>query len=185
MPMELKYSKNLEYDFIPDILAIESAVYPSELRGSYDSISARYKKNTDSFLLVYEGAELAGYLCIFPVSSDFYTQLCTSGNFFDDNIRPENIINYGPENFLFLISTAILPKYQHGEAIRLLTEGLKTFLAGKEDSGLHIRAAATFAVSKAGARLAERIGFEAAEKLDNGDILYLCTGKQIRRFYKR
>lgn len=160
--MRLRLARNLDDRFIREILEIDSLCYPKEFQGSFTSLAGRFRANRDSYITAVEGGVIIGYFCFFPVNAELLYAMKTAGSFFDDNIRPDQIAPYGRANDLFLISAAIRPDYQNGEAIRLLSRGFQNFLQNKEVMGMRVESLSCCAVSKDGERLAERLGMAKA-----------------------
>ena len=48
-------------DIIYELMEIESAVYPENMRGEYASIKARFQKWPEMFFLAYDQDKIVGY----------------------------------------------------------------------------------------------------------------------------
>lgn len=177
--MNIEYSKDTKIKFIDQVMSIDSSVYAKELLGTYESIRARFEKNNDSYTLVYDNDSLVGYMCLFPITGRLYKSITDDKIFCDEDISSDDITDYCKDSNLFMISVAIKPEYQHGEAVIELVKGFKKFLADKKG---RINSISAFTVSEAGERFLSGIGFCKISDLGNGKALYTMDSKEIRRF---
>ena len=164
------------------MLEIDSLVYPSELQGTFKSVSERYHQNRDSYVLVLKDELIVGYLCFFPISAGLYDSMKLKGSFFDDDIEPEQIQEYSDSNDLFFISVAVRPQFQDGEAIILLCEGVKKFLLEKERNGNAIRSLNAYITSPGGAKLVMRFGMKKIYDIDKSYAFFSADRQAILRF---
>lgn len=182
--MELQVSINLKDSgkFIRQILAIDSVVYPEELQGTFTSVSERFYRNRDSYILAMDHGLIVGYFCFFPVNLELYKRINTVNSFYDDDIKPDQIVPYGTVNNLFLISAAIHPDWQDGEAIGLLSKGFRIFLREKEKNRFHINSLNCYITSENGAKLAKRFGMKKIYTKNNLYSFYKVNRKTINNF---
>ncbi len=174
--MEIRYSKNKTDEFIYDIQRIDREVYGEEECTSFETDSARFKKNTDSYILLYEGEEIVGYMCIFPIIKKLYKNMLELDVAFDDNITPEDIGPYEDEVSLFIHSIAVLPKYRNGEAIVMITNAFYKFIEDKNKSGkCFIKRVVALAVSDSGRKALSRMGLEKYKTVENKYDLFILN----------
>lgn len=180
MSLKIIESKNMETDFINDVLELDSIAYSENMQGSYESVNNRYKKNEDSYLLVYDEKTLIGYICFFPISKKLYNEMLVDNKMKDDDISPKDIIPYteGKSHNLFIISVVIHPDYRNGEAIKLLTSTFVDFIHNKIKTNYHINSILATAVSDDGVKFLERLNFEAIKTYDGGYKLF--ESKKVR-----
>ena len=171
--------------FIEDVFAIDKAVYSAELCGKIENLYTRYEFCPDSFILVYDGDVLAGYLNVFPISDALYGQL-NAPDFFgmrDDDILPSEMDTWRKDklNHLFIISVAIIPEYRKGETIKLLGNTFLAFLREKDNAGYKLGSIAGSAVSTGGASFLKRMHGEFVKELEDGYKYYMVDTDHARR----
>ena len=171
--------------FIEDVFAIDKAVYSAELCGKIENLYTRYEFCPDSFILVYDGDVLAGYLNVFPISDALYGQL-NAPDFFgmrDDDIVPSEMDTWRKDklNHLFIISVAIIPEYRKGETIKLLGNTFLSFLREKDKEGYKLGSIAGSAVSTGGASFLKRMHGEFVKELEDGYKYYMVDTEHARR----
>lgn len=170
--------------FIEDVFAIDKSVYSPELCGKIENLYKRYEYCPDSFLLVYDGDVLAGYLNVFPISDGLYAQL-NAPDFFgmrDDDIEPHEMDTWRKDksNHLFIISLAIKTEYRKGEAIKLLGNTCLDFLRQKDKDGYKIGSIAGSAISSGGENFLKRFGGKFIKELEDGYKYYLSDSDAVR-----
>lgn len=170
--MNLRYCFPKTDTFIQTVLQIDREVYPASLQGSFQSVSARFHANQDSYVCVCDGEELCGYLCLFPISEALHNSMLGTKGYFDDNITPDEIVPFSRNTHLFIISVAIRPAYQDTDVVRVLTEGFHRYLSDKVQRGYEIRTLSCYTVSEGGERWAKRMGLHRHHGLPNGDQFY-------------
>ncbi len=172
--MKIKYTKDMSNDFIHDVQTIDKIVYKDSQCASFESDDARFQKNKDTYVLLYNDFEkLIGYMCIFPLTESFTETMLASDVGYDDNITPDDICDYSSETNLFILSIVVLPEYQNKEAIVTLTEGYNEFLREKEKANIHMKRILALAVSDDGKRILGRLGLNPHKKLDDGYTLFM------------
>lgn len=170
--------------FIEDVFDIDRTVYSPELCGIIENLYKRYDFCPDSFILVYDGDTLAGYMNIFPIGKALYEQL-NAPDFFgmrDDDIKPCEMAKWSKNtpNELFIISIAIIPEYRRGEAIKLLGNTCLAFLREKDREGYKIGSIAGSAISEGGANFLKRFGGRFIKELEDGYKYYFSDSEAIR-----
>jgi hypothetical protein len=162
-------------DFIEKILEIDESVYPPELRGTLESVLGRYCANKDSFILLVDAAgKITGYLCCFPVTEIFYSEMLASDCLFDDKITPDKIVSYkrGAGHRLFVISIAVKPGHRSGAA-KLIAAAWEYFLLEKRKAGFPILSAAAYATTDKGRSFFTKSGFSLAKTVEGGYGFYV------------
>ena len=136
MKLSIKRSKNIKTDFIKDVMCLDSLAYNEDMQGTYDSISNRFKKNKESYILAYDNKKLIGYICFFPISDELYSEMLISDTMKDDDISPDDIVSYkeGKKHNIFIISIVIDPSYRDKEAIKLITNEFIKFIKEKNEN---------------------------------------------------
>ena len=171
--------------FIESVFRIDRSVYSPALCGKIENLYKRYEFCPDSFLLVYDGDVLAGYLNVFPISDALYAQM-NDPEFFgmrDDDIEPAEMDTWRQDklNHLFIISVAIIPEYRGGETIKLLGNTFLSFLREKDAAGYRLGSIAGSAVSEGGANFLKRMRGTFVKELEDGYKYYLVDTEHARR----
>lgn len=166
--------KEVNYDFIPDVLKIDSCVYSIELQGTYESVHNRFLKNKDSYILAYLGNVLIGYICFFPLTDSAYKKVMSCNQSYDDNLtfNDINIYNVEEELNVFIISVAVLPEFQKKGIGTKLIEKMYDFLDNKRKEGIKIKSIVAEAVSTQGKALLESANFNRQQEIDENYDLY-------------
>jgi GNAT superfamily N-acetyltransferase len=166
--INFNFSFETEYDFIPDVLALDADVYDKELQGTYESVQGRYNMNKESYVLAYKNRKkLIGYICFFPITEIFREVLLKSEKPFDDDISPENIAPYSKnsEQDVFIISAVVDPEYQGNGIGKKMMDQLFYFLSKKIRSGHRIKNIYTYAYTAGGEALCESTGFKKIKRV--------------------
>ncbi len=172
--MKIKYTKDMNTDFIHDVQEIDKIVYKESQCASFESDSARFEKNKDTYVLLYNDFDkLIGYMCVFPLTEEFTEIMLASNVGYDDNITPDDICDYSAETNLFILSIVVLPEYQNKEAIITLTNGYYQFIEEKEKANIHMKRILALAVSDDGKRILDRLGLDPHKELDDGYTLFI------------
>lgn len=185
MALRVETGLTLPRSFIEDVFDIDKSVYSPALCGKIENLYKRYDFCPDSFILVYDGDTLAGYLNLFPISDALYRQL-NAPDFFgmrDDDILPSEMDTWRRDKFnhLFIISLAIIPEYRGGETIKLLGNTCLDFLRQKEDAGYKIGSVAGSAISAGGENFLKRLYGKFVKELEDGYKYYMADTEDIRR----
>lgn len=174
--------------FLDQVYGIDQQVYPRSLWGAPENLVSRYERCRDSYLLLYDGEVLAGYLCFLPIGAELYAQLndLTDTAMRDDDITPAEMEPWrqGELNHLFILSVALLPAYRGGAAIRLLGDAFLRFLRDKEAAGYPIGSIAGSAVSGGGERFLTRFHGVFVKELDEGYRYYVADRKKVEELLK-
>jgi GNAT superfamily N-acetyltransferase len=165
--MTFKYSKEMEKDFIADVLRIDASVFDASALGTDASIRARYNANKETFVLAYDYDEIIGYIAFFPITNDLSHRMKTENKTFDDDICNADILPTYSNDFdfdVFLISAAVLPGYQGRGIGAALSQKCREFLMTKIKGGSRIRSLYAYAYTEGGERLLANAGFVSLEK---------------------
>ena len=171
--------------FIEDVFDIDKSVYSPALCGKIENLYKRYDFCPDSFILVYDGDTLAGYLNMFPISDGLYHEL-NAPDFFgmrDDDIAPFEMDTWRRDklNHLFIISLAIKTEYRKGETIKLLGNTCLDFLRQKDKEGYKIGSIAGSAISTGGENFLKRLHGSFVKELEDGYKYYMVDTEHARR----
>lgn len=150
---------------IEELMKIEQDVYLPEYRGEYQSIKNRFYKYKEMFVLVYDGEEIIGYLCFFPVSKSLHDSIVKECQFHDDDILPEDIVAMDRHSHIFLMSIAIYRSYQGMGIGKLLMDAFFNRLKLEKAKGHYVEDIIASVVSPRGELLARRYGFSMVNDL--------------------
>ena len=192
MKLSIKRSKNIKTDFIKDVMCLDSLAYNEDMQGTYDSISNRFKKNKESYILAYDNKKLIGYICFFPISDELYSEMLISDAMKDDDISPDDIVSYkeGKKHNIFIISIVIDPSYRDKEAIKLITNEFIKFIKEKNENDYIIDKVLATTVSDDGFKFATKLNFKVYKtyeknyKLVMTDDLKFIMNDNYEKTYK-
>ena len=183
--MEIKYSRDIDKNIIQDLIDIESMVYEKKYCGTYPTIEARYKKNNDTFVLAYDEGRMVGYLCFLPISDSLYRDIVETDQFHDDDISPEDVIQFHNHVNLYLVSIAILPSYQNTAVIVEMTKAFFRFLKEKREQNICVSNILASAVTEDGVKFLQRLGFQKLKTVDEQYSLFILNyDEEWTRFEK-
>ena len=184
MALTLKRTNEAPKSFIKDVYEIEKKTYSADLCGTLENQILRYDFENDSFLLVYDGDTLVGYVNFLLLSDTLFEQMKDKNRheMRDDDIMPSELCHWRKDslNHLFIISVVVVPKYRGGEAIKLLGNGLLAYIRDKEKDGYPIGSISGSAVSDGGSNFMKRFGAVFHKEVDGGYLYYLSEEKNIR-----
>lgn len=186
--LELKTGLNAPENFLEQVFEIDKQTYSPELCGVIENLYKRYNRCRDSFLLVYDGELLVGYICFLPLSEKLFKEMNDPENLKmrDDDIAPCEMEDWRKErhNNLFVLSLVVIPEYRKGETIKLLGNGFLDFLREKENNGYCIGSIAGSAVSSGGANFLKRFYAEHVKDVDGGYKYYFVGREKIKELLK-
>ena len=165
--------------FLEKVHAIDVTVYSPEDAGEIQPMEDRYVVNPETYVYVTDDAtgELAGYINLFPVKKQLKELILSEETTYadlDDAIPPEQIAKYkkGKDNFLFILSIAIDPKYQGTDAVKVMTDEFIEFLRTKNaKEECYISGITACVVSKHGSRFLERLRFRIHHQVKDASSL--------------
>ena len=188
MALRIESGLSVQRSFIKDVFDIDVSVYSAELCGKIENLYKRYDFCPDSFVLIYDGDLLVGYMNMFPIGETLFRQLNDPAYFGmrDDDIEPAEMAEWrkDKENHLFIISIAIIPAYRGGEAIKLLGRATLDFLRRKDAEGYTVGSIAGAAISTGGENFLKRFGGRFIKELEDGYKYYLADCESIRSVIK-
>ena len=188
MALTLKKSSEAYDSFVDKVFEIEKLTYSEELCGTLENQRTRYNFEKDSFLLVYDGDVLAGYINFLTISDKLFSELSDKNRreMRDDDIMPSEMDNWrcDKENNIFIISVVVTEKYRDGEAIKLIGNGFLEYLRNKEADGYIIGNLSGSAVSGGGENFLRRFRADFYKELDGGYKYYLADRKKIKELIK-
>lgn len=188
MALTLKRPIEANDNFIDEVFEIEKITYSEELCGTLENQRIRYSFEKDSFLLVYDGDILAGYINFLTISDKLFSELCDKNRceMRDDDIMPSEMENWrrDKENNIFIISVVVTEAYRNGEAIKLIGNGFLEYLRNKEADGYIIGNLSGSAVSGGGESFLRRFRADFYKELDGGYRYYLADRQKIKELIK-
>jgi len=158
---EAKTGLTAPADCIEAAYALDRILYSPALCGEIQNMKARFEYCRDSFVFLYNGTELVGYINAFPVCEALHKEMTDKSDLRmrDDDITPDEMMEWtkGASHSLLVLSVVIKPEYQKTEAIVTLSEAFLAFLRDKEQGGYHIEALFGYAVSLSGVKFMKRL----------------------------
>lgn len=112
--MKYVHSKSYDKSRLLEVLSLDDIVYDKKYRGTFESVSNRYKTNEEMFIFAVDDEDkMCGYICFFPVSDELYNRILNDEVIYDDNIESKDVKQYtkNEKNNVFIISVALLPEY--------------------------------------------------------------------------
>ncbi len=181
MKYTVKFNVENDEKLFKDVMKLDSLCYSQDMQGTFDAIYARYSKNKDSFVLIYDKDNLIGYICFFPISNKLMESIYIYNNFHDTDIQPEDIVKYGKcdEYNIFIISVVIHPAYQGSEVARFLSNSFVNRLKYINQNN-KISKIIGISVSDKGSKFMEKLNLSKIKELKDGHILYDCDYIRIR-----
>ena len=150
---------------ITDLMQIEQNVYSPEYRGEYHAIKSRFDKYKDMFILAYDKDRIIGYLCYFPITKSLHDSILCEAQFHDDDILPNDVIEMGGSNHIYLLSIAVYKKYQGMGVGTMLTDAFFDRLRLEKEKGHHIEDIIASVVSLQGEQIAWKYNFSMIKDL--------------------
>lgn len=180
----VKYSKDEgnKESFLKDVIKLDESLYSEEDLGTPERILARYQKNRDSYINIYDGKELIAYICFFPITKDLREKMYTTHKIFEDNINPTDIVSYekGKNHTLFIIAIDVRKDYQDGEAIKVLTNEFIAYLKEKEEQEYFVDRILTYASREEGFKIFKTLNFHQVERFEDNSRLFDCKRPELR-----
>ncbi len=170
--------------FIEDVFALEQLVYTPELCGDIANMYKRYERCADTFVLLYDGDVLAGYINALPVSDALYDEMVNRGDhrMRDDDITPDELTPWSTEtaNHVLVLSVVVRPEYQKTNAIVRLSKAFLAYLRKKAKEGCHIDSLFGYAVTLGGVKFMKRIRTSFLKKTDEGYNLFFGDEESVQ-----
>ncbi len=188
MDYEIKTSKNLDPNFLNDILKLDAMVYQDDLQGSYDSLKDRLDANDEMYLLLYKKEELIGYVCFFPITKKLSDSIYNDSKIHDDDITKDDIENYSKnkKTDIYILSIVINPNTRGKEATTLLINSFVQFIDSKIKEGYKIGKVLGTIVSDKGERFAKNLGLKVVKRIEDNYLLMDCDGEKLQnKYYKK
>lgn len=188
MNYEIKTSKNLNPEFLNEILKLDAMVYQDDLQGSYDSLKERLDANDEMYLLLYDKKEIIGYLCFFPITKKLLDSIYQDSKIHDDDITKEDIEVYhkNKKTDIYILSIVINPNTKTKEATTLLVNSFIEFIENKIKDGYKIGKVLGTVVSDKGERFARNLGLKEVKKIESNYLLMDCDVEKLQnKYYKK
>ena len=184
--MHIENALTAPKDFLKDVYEIDKLVYSAELCGIYENLQKRYNVCNESFLMVYDGDSLAGYINFFPVESSLHAEMIDRNDhrMRDDDITPQEIHDWSADkpNDIFIISIAIREEYRKGEAIQILSDAFLEFLRDKRSKGFKINSISGYAVSLGGVKFLKRMNASLLKDTDEDYHFFYANTENVEDF---
>lgn len=131
------------------------------------SIINRYNAYKDGFIIAHEDGKIVGYIAYFPITEKFYNTFLEGLKVYDYNITSADICGLNENsNYLFIISVAILPKYQKQGISKQLSKMLLD-----EFSKIKIKDIVALAISVNGEHFLKNINLKEYKDMGDGKKL--------------
>lgn len=182
MDLRIDYSDFLTPStIIYDLIQIETDVYIPDFRGEFDSIEKRFNQFKEMFVLAYDGEEIIGYLCYFPISKSLHDELLYQEGFHDDDILPKDVKSFEESSYVYLLSVALLKKYQGLGIGRKMYEAFEAKMKEEVSKGHVIDDIIASVVTDQGENLLVKNGYELIHDYMETDQykLYKKDGKDL------
>lgn len=180
---EVVYSSELNDQelrkIVEDVLELDSQVYSSEFQGTFSSVMNRVLANRDCLIMVRVQDKVVGYICFFPICDELYNEIMSSDNFYDNDIVGNQIIDYGIDTNLFIISLVISKEYRNGEVIKILNNNFKEWIRKKMISGIEFQHFIAYSISRDGMKWLQQFGFDSIKKITETEVLYIMNKSKI------
>ena len=159
-------SKNLQWlsreQVFDAIQKIDHVVFHENGLATKESDIARYEAFKESYMFALAENEIVGYVCYFPITKDFYQLVIKGEDVYDGNIEPTNICDLKEnENYIFLLSVAILPAFQK--------QGISTqfsTLLNAEFKNVAIKDIVSYAFTSGGEHFLNSLGLTAVKDME-------------------
>lgn len=185
MEYQIKSSKNLDPEFLNDILELDAMVYEDDLQGSYASLKERLDANDEMYLLLYEKENLIGYICFFPITNQLSDSIYKDDTIHDDDITKDDIEIYhkNKKTDIYILSVVINPNNKDYKATQLLVESFVKYIDDKIKSGYKLGKILGTAVSDKGERFLENLYLKEVKRIENDYILMDCQAEEMQNVY--
>ena len=156
------------YSFMEKVHELDVKVYSAEDAGEIMPMVDRYGANPLSYAYVWDESadRLIGYINFFPVNEELQEMILkedTPYSQLDDGITSGQIVPFEEDSshFVYILSAVIDPEYQGTGVVRLLTDGVHSFLREIHiRKNIHIDTIAACAVSEDGVKLLNIMRFK-------------------------
>ena len=186
MDLHIENALTAPKDFLKNVYDIDKLTYSPELCGIYENLQKRYAVCNESFLLVYDGDYLVGYINFFPVGDKLHSEMIDRNDhrMRDDDIKPEEIHDWSTDknNDIFIISIAIQEEYRKGEAILLLSNAFLEFLRSKDSNGFKVTSISGYAVSLGGVKFLKRMNASLLKDTDEEYHYFYSSTENVQAF---
>ena len=142
---------------------IDHAVFHENGLATKESDIARYEAFKDSYMFAVSENEIVGYVCHFPITKDFYQLVIKGEDVYDGNIAPKDICGMKEhENYIFLLSVAILPAFQKQGISRQFSA-----LLNAEFENVAIKDIVSYAFTSGGEHFLNSLGLKAVKDMED------------------
>lgn len=161
-------------DTLKGIIKLDELVYPKKYQTILENAVMWYKKNRDIFTFLYDGEELAGYICVMPVEDGLYNDIKSGSVVQDVTIPLEKVLEYHPGVTVrvYIFSIVLHPRYHGSDAVKYLVKGMFENMLALRDEGVVFDRVLADAVSDKGVKLLRSLGFEKIRESNHDSVIY-------------
>lgn len=179
MNMELNIVTGTNFNkYLDDVIRIDAVTLPKKYVTSIEKLRERYNANKDSFIGVVHNDILIGYFNFFPINSETLDNIIDGKIDNDVFLGKKDILKYSQKTpfDIYIITIAILPKWQNKLVVLKLQDEFKIFIKNKISQKFLINKIYASVVSDDGDRLLRRMSFVPT------DMNRSCYFTTIERF---
>ncbi|GHV00666.1 hypothetical protein FACS189483_10830 [Spirochaetia bacterium] len=150
------------------IQSIDQSVFHENGLATEQSDIDRYEAYKNSYIFALDEDNIVGYLCYFPITEKFYSQVIKGEKVYDGDIASTDICGLKDGlNYIFLLSVAILPEYQKKGISKQFSKILLD-----EFSKIEIKDIVSYAFTIGGEHFLNIIGLEKCKDMED-DIKFM------------
>lgn len=204
LPADVPYVALSGSSVTPDMVrqgtAIDSLVYPSDLRATQQVCLAWLDRNPDIYTILLDRStnRVVGYINAMPLEEEYYRSI-ESGACLDVDFPPRAIRRYELPDFylLYFCSIALHPSYHTTAAFKALYDAFIDKMLCLAEQEICFSEVLADAVSDEGVRLCRYAGMKEVRSTKHGSTIYKVTllppalrvttskGKSLVQFYQR
>lgn len=171
--------KNLQWltrdEIFDAIQRIDNAVFHENGLATKESDIARYEAFKDSYIFAVHEKEIVGYECCFPVTKSFHQEVIKAEHVYDGDISTTDICGLcEKDNYLFLLSVAVLPAFQKQGISKKIS-----MLLSEELRSIDIADIMSYAFTSGGEHFLNGLGLMAVKDMED-DIKLMRLQKNGR-----
>jgi len=158
------------------IQEIDRSVFDDNGLATKQSDIERYEAYKNSYIFALFEEKIVGYLCYFPITELFYEAVIKGNNVYDGDIANTDICNLKDNNnYIFLLSVAIIPELQKRGISKLFSE-----IFSEEFSTVKIKEIVSYAFTKSGEHFLNHIGLKCYKNMEDG--IKLMRGSLFNKY---
>ncbi len=122
-----------------ELVKIDELTYPIiDDRANFEELCMWRNCNSNSFILLKNNNKVIGYIILLPLTEKCYKKY-RNGEIMEEEINESEILEWTKNPFVLFNNISIIPKYQNGTAIKVLTNALLEFLNNLKGKGIVLR----------------------------------------------